>query len=128
MLRRTIALALAGLAVAAPPALASPHWNSQFKYGSATASRDDGGCSLGQGSRAGSLLVTCTGNHQASLVYVFSTRHRAHGRPTYGVSATGRGRLYGSAKVAGHSIRVTLTVCSDSSVELNTVNVSYYTR
>jgi hypothetical protein len=127
MLRRTIALALAGLAVAAPPALASPHWNSQFKNGTATASRDAGGCSFRHGSRAGSLLVTCAPNHQASLVYVFPTRHTAQGRPSYGVSATGWGRLYGSAKVAGDSIRLTLTVGSHSSVDLNTVHVSYYT-
>ena len=127
MLRRTIALALAGLAVAAPPALASPHWNSQFKNGTATASRDAGGCSIGQGSRAGSLLVTCARDHEAALVYVFPTRHTAQGRPSYGVSATGWGRLYGSAKVAGDSIRLTLTVGSHSSVELNTVHVSYYT-
>ena len=127
MLRRTIALALAGLAVAAPPALASPHWNSQFKNGTATASRDAGGCSIDQGSRAGSLLVSCARHHQAVLVYVFPTNHTALGRPSYGVSAAGWGHLYGSAKVAGDSIRLTLTVGSESSVVLNTVHVSYYT-
>lgn len=127
MLRRMIALALAGLAVAAPPALASPHWNSQFENGTATASRDAGGCSIGQGSKAGSLLVTCARHDQAVLVYVFPTRHTAQGRPSYGVSATGWRHLYGSAKVAGHSIRLTLTVGSHSTVELNTVHVSYYT-
>ena len=85
MLRRMIALALAGLAVVAPPALASPHWNSQFKNGTATASRDAGGCSIGQGSRAGSLLVTCARHQEAALVYVFPTGHAAQGRPSYGV-------------------------------------------
>ena len=98
MLRRMIALALAGLAVVAPPALASPHWNSQFKNGTATASRDAGGCSIGQGSRAGSLLVTCARHQEAALVYVFPTGHAAQGRPSYGVSATGWWHLDGSAE------------------------------
>ncbi len=61
-------------------------------------------------------------------MYVFPTGHTAQGRPSYGVSATGWGHLYGSAKVDGNSIRLTLTVGSHSTVQLNTVHVSYYTQ
>jgi hypothetical protein len=128
MLRRMIALALAGLAVAAPPALASPHWNSQVKNGSATASRDAGGCSIGAGSQAGSLLVTCSDHERASLVYVFSTRHSVAGRPTYSIGSTGHAGVWGSARVIGNSVRVTVTVCGDGGAQLNTVSVGYYSR
>ena len=128
MLRRMIALALAGLAVAAPPALASPHWNTQIKNASATASRAAGGCSFDQGSRAGSLLVTCPDNHRATLVYVFATSHSAQGTPMVGVTGFGWARVSRSTKVSSKSIRVTLTVYGDASVQLNTVSVCYYTR
>ena len=47
MLRRiTIALALAGVAIAAPSAFAKSQWNSQMKSATATASRSAGGCTI----------------------------------------------------------------------------------
>jgi hypothetical protein len=126
MLRRMIALAMAGLAVAAPPALASPHWNTQLKIASATASRDPGGCSIGAGSRDGSLLVTCADHQRAKLVYVFSTRHSVMGRSTSSVSSTGGWGVWSSATASGRTIRVTVTVCSDVSTQLDSVSVGYY--
>ena len=128
MLRRMIALALAGLAVAAPPALASPHWNTQIKNASDTASRVAGGCSFDKGSRSGSLLVTCPDNHQATLVYVFTTSHTAQGTPMVGVTGFGWARVSRSSKVGSKSIRVTVTVYGSASIQLNTVSVCYYTR
>ena len=128
MLRRMIALALAGLAVAAPPALASPHWNTQIKNASDTASRVAGGCSFDQGSRAGTLLVTCHDHHTATLVYVFATSRPAQGKAMLGVTGFGAARVYGATKVMSKSIRVTLTISGDASVQLDTVRVSYYTR
>jgi hypothetical protein len=126
MLRRMIALALAGLAVAAPPALASPHWNTQLKNASATASRDAGSCAIGAGSRAGSLLVTCADHERATLVYVFSMKHRVQGRPTASVSATRWWGVWSSATTSGKTIRVTVTVYGDVSTQLNSVTVGYY--
>jgi len=128
MLRRMIALALAGLAVAAPPALASPHWNTQIKNASDTVSRVAGGCSFDNGSRTDSLVVACPDNHRATLVYVFTTSHAPQGKPMVRVAGMGWGRVYDSAKVSGKSIRVTLTVVGYARVQLNTITVSYYTR
>ena len=128
MLRRMIALALAGLAVAAPPALASPHWNTQIKNASDTASRVAGGCSFDTGSHTGSLLVACPDNHRATLVYVFTTSHTPQGTPMVRMAGMGWGRVYDSAKVSGKSIRVTVTVVGYARVQLNTITVSYYTR
>jgi hypothetical protein len=122
-----IALALAGLAVAAPPALASPHWNTQIKNASDTASRVAGGCSFDKGWRTGSLLVTCPDSHRATLVYVFTTSHTAQGTPMVGTTGFGWARVSHSTKVSSRSIRVTLTVYGNGSVQLNTVGVSYYT-
>jgi hypothetical protein len=126
MLRRMIALAMAGLAVAAPPALASPHWNSQLKSASATASRDAGGCSIGAGSQSGSLLVSCADHERATLVYVFSAKRPVQGRPTSSVSSTAGWGVWSSTTVSGKTIRVTVTVCGDVSTQLNTVSVGYY--
>jgi hypothetical protein len=128
MLRRMIALALAGLAVAAPPALASPHWNTQIMNASDTASRAAGGCSFDPGSRAGTVLVTCRDHHTATLVYVFPTSHPAQGTAMVGVTGFGWARVTHSTKVGSKSIRVTLTVSGNASVQLNTVSVCYYTR
>ena len=127
MLRRMIALALAGLVVAAPPALASPRWNSQTKNASATASRVAGGCSFDQGSRPGSVLVNCTGSHQASLVYVFTTTSKAQKSPMLLVSGFGWAHVRRSMQVTSRSIRVTLTISGYAHIQLNTVTVSYYT-
>jgi hypothetical protein len=127
MLRRIIALAMAGLAVAAPPALASPHWNTQLKNASATASRDAGSCAIGAGSRAGSLLVTCADHERATLVYVFSTKHHVQGRPTWSVSANRWSwGVWSSATTSGKTIRVTVTLYGDVSMQLNSVSVGYY--
>ncbi|MGZ4613233.1 MAG: hypothetical protein ACXV1K_08700 [Kineosporiaceae bacterium] len=124
-----IALALAGLAVAAPPALASPHWNTQIKNASDTASRAAGGCSFDQGSRAGSLLVTCPDNHRATLVYMFTTSHTVQGtNPMVRVAGGGWGRVDESAKASGKTIRVTLTVSGHAYIQLSTITVCYYTR
>jgi hypothetical protein len=121
-----IVLAMAGLAVAAPPAFASPHWNSQRKPASATASRDAGKCAISPGSRAGSLLVTCPDYETATFVYVFSTKHEAKGRPMSGVSATRPWGVWGQAKVMGKAIRVTVTVYGGGSTQLDSVSVGYY--
>jgi hypothetical protein len=136
MLRRTIALALAGLAVAAPPALAHSQWNALMTYGADTASRTAGGCSLTPGWYQ-SLIVTCDSRHTATLVYVFAIRHSGHGhggiqgQPTSGVSLRrwghGHADVHSSVKVAGDTLRVTVTV-SDGTIQLNSVNVGYYTH
>lgn len=132
MVRRTIALALAGLALAATPALAGTHWNSQMKDATRTASRSAGGCGIHPGSRSGSLLVTCKGAHTATLVYAFPIGHdRQHpgvqGTPTCGVSREGYARVHGRVRVSGGSLRVTVTV-TRGKARLDTVSVGYYTR
>lgn len=129
MLRRTIALALAGLAMAAPPALADSHWNSQMKDATATASRSAGGCAIKAGLQQGSLLVTCDGRHTATLVYVFPIPHggSVQGTPTSSVSWWGRATVHRSVRVATGALRVTVTVTAGSA-RLDTVSVGYYTR
>jgi hypothetical protein len=127
MLRRMILLAMAGLAVAAPPALASCHWNSQMKNASATASRDPRGCSIGAGAYPGSLLVTCPRHQHASFVYVFSSRHKVEGRASAHISATGWGGASSQINVKHGSVSVTVSVWGPS-VQLNTVSIAYYTR
>jgi hypothetical protein len=127
MIRRTIALALAGLAIAAPPALAKhqAHWHSQMKDATQTASRSDGGCTIKPGSHT-SLLVTCTSRQTATLVYTFPVGHdNVHGTPTSGVCAWGRAEIHRGVKVAGDSLRMTVTV-TDGMAELSSVNVGYY--
>lgn len=131
MVRRTIALALAGLALAATPALAGTHWNSQMKDATQTASRSAGGCGIHPGSRRGSLLVTCGGGHTATLVYTFPLGHhhhnRVHGTPTCGVSRDGNAQVRGHVKVSGSSLKVTVTV-THGKARLDTISVGYYTR
>ena len=97
MFRRTIALALAGLAIAAPPALAHSHWNSQMKDAAQTASRSAGGCTIKAGSWHGSLVVSCDSSHQATLTYGFPIGRSGQGgggiqgTPWCGLSRWGRG-------------------------------------
>jgi hypothetical protein len=129
MLRRMIALAIvAGLAVTAPAALASPHLNLQMKNASATASRAAGGCSIAKGSHPGSLWVTCSGDHRATLTYVFSSARKVQGTPTRSLSYWGDWRhCKSTVKVTGRSLQVTVTVSGRGNVLLNTVSVGYYT-
>ncbi len=132
MLRRTIALALAGLAIAAPPALANHHaqWHSQMKDAPETASRSAGGCTVKPGWHD-SLFVTCDRRHTATFVYVFPISHsgpgpgRIQGTPTSGVSWWGRAAVHRSVKVARSTLRVTVTV-TDGTAQLNSVSVGYY--
>jgi hypothetical protein len=128
MLRRTIALALAGLAMAAPPALADSHWNAQMKDATATASRSAGGCAINAGLRQGSLLVTCDGRHTATLVYVFpiAPGGSVQGTPTSSVSRWGRATVHRSVRVGAGSLKVTVTVTAGSA-RLDSVSVGYYT-
>jgi hypothetical protein len=127
MIRRTIALALAGLAVAAPPALADhhAHWHSQMKASTQTASRSNGGCAVKPGWHY-SLLVTCSSRQTATFVYVFPLGHdHVHGTPTSGVSSWGRAAIHRGVKVAGTTLRMTVTV-TDGMAQLSSVNVGYY--
>jgi hypothetical protein len=126
MIRRTIALALAGLAIAAPPALAHSQWNSQMKNGSDTASRSTGGCTVKAGWHH-SLVVTCNSRHTATFVYAFPIGHggQVHGTPTSGVSSWGRADVHRTVKVSGGMLRVTVTV-TDGMAILYTVSVGYY--
>jgi hypothetical protein len=131
MLRRTIPLALAGLALAAPSALAHSNWNSQMKDATQTASRTAGGCSIKPGWHHGSLFVTCDRRHTATLAYSFPIGHRGsghchvQGKPTSGVSWWGHATVHHSVKVAGDTLRVTVTV-SAGTADLSSVSVGYY--
>jgi hypothetical protein len=125
MLRQTIILAVAGLAIAATPALAACQWHSQMKDGSATSARATGACSVGAGSHAGSLRVTCASHHSASLTYLFAGAHGVKGQPTAGVAAAGGAKVQRTVKVTGSDIEVTVTV-SGGSAQLNSVSVGYY--
>ena len=129
MVRRTIALALAGLAVAAPPALADhhhqPQWHSQMKDAVDTTSRSDGGCTVKAGWHH-TLLVTCNSRQTATFVYVFPLGHdQVHGTPTSGVCSWGRADIHRGVKVAGTTLRMTVTV-TDGMAQLSSVNVGYY--
>ena len=135
MFRRTITLAMAGLALAAPPALADHHhhhaqWHSQMTAGADTASRPAGGCSIKPGWNH-TLLVTCPSRHTATLVYAFPVSHSGHGHgavqgtPTSAVSWWGRAHVHHGVKFAGNTLRVTVTV-TDGTAQLNSVSVGYY--
>jgi hypothetical protein len=132
MLRRTIALALAGLAIAAPPAVADhgAQWHSQMNDGVETAARTAGGCKIAAGWHR-SLVVNCDGKHTATLVYAFPISHSGsgsgtiQGKPTFKVSWWGRADVHGSFRVAGDTLRVTVTV-KGGSAQINSVSVGYY--
>jgi hypothetical protein len=134
MFRRTIAVALAGLAIAAPPALADHHhtqWHSQMKHAAGTASRAAGGCSIKPAWQHGSLLVACRSRQTATLVYVFPIGDggpghcRIQGKPTSGVSTWGHATVHHSVKVARNALRVTLSVTAGTT-DLSSVSVGYY--
>ncbi|HEY2868606.1 MAG TPA: hypothetical protein VGJ11_03810 [Gaiellales bacterium] len=127
MLRRTIALALAGLAIAAPSALAKSHWNSQMKSGTATASRSAGGCTLTNRSH-GTLAVSCNRSDHATLTYSFplSKGSSINGTPWCRVNWAGLAEVHRSCKIVSGTLRVTVTV-TDGSATISTVNVGYYT-
>ena len=133
MFRRTIALALAGMAIAAPPALADHHtqWHSQMKHAADTASRAAGGCSIKPAWQRGSLLVACGRRQTATLVYAFSVGNagpghcRIQGKPTSGVSGWGHATVHHSVRVAGNTLRVTVSVAAGTT-DLSSVSVGYY--
>lgn len=127
MLRRTIALALAGLAIAAPSAFAKSHWNSQMKSASETASRSAGGCRITPHSH-GTLTVSCDRHDQATLTYAFSLGKSSSikGTPWCSVTWVGYAEVHRSWNVASKTLRVTVTV-TDGTATLSTVNVGYYT-
>jgi len=132
MLRKTIGLALAGLAIAAPPALAKSHWNSQWKYATATASRSAGSCAINPGSHQGSLVVACSRGEQATLTYAFPIRSNSgpgrgsiQGKPWCEANWWGYANVAHSCRVSGGTLRVTVTV-KDGTAWLYSVNVGYY--
>jgi hypothetical protein len=125
MFRRSILMAIVGLALAASPALADCQWHSQMKQGTATASRVIGACSARAGSHAGALRVRCRSGHKASLTYLFSGTQRFYGHARVGVDAWGTASLSSVVKVSSSSIRVTVTV-SGGTTQVNSVSVGYY--
>ena len=128
MLRRTtIALALAGLAIAAPSAFAKSHWNSQMTNASATASRSAGGCTITPRSH-GALGLSCNGRDQATLTYAFALKKgvTVKGTPWCDVKWMGLADVHRSCSVVSGALRVTVKV-SDGYAALSTVNVGYYT-
>lgn len=127
MLRRTtIALALAGVAIAAPSAFAKSHWNSQMKSATATESRSAGGCTIT--TPRGKLALSCSGADQATLTYAFPLKKGVtiKGTPWCDVKWSGYAHLHRSCGVVRHALRVTVTV-TDGYALLSTVNVGYYT-
>jgi hypothetical protein len=125
MFRRSILMALVGLALAASPALADCQWHSQMKQGTATTSRDVGtGCSVRPGYHWGSLLVTCSPHHHASLTYLFPGKVYGHAR--VGVDAWGWAKVSNVVKASSSSIQVTLTVAGPGTTQVDSVSVGYY--
>ena len=127
MLRRTtIALALAGLAIAAPSAFARSHWNSQMMNASATASRSAGGCTITPRSH-GVLGVSCDRGDRATLTYAFALKKgvTVKGTPWCSVRWMGYADVHRSCSIVRRTLRVTVTV-SDGYAALSTVNVGYY--
>jgi hypothetical protein len=128
MLRRITLLALAGMALAASPALAECHWNSQMKDASQTASRSPGGCSISAvGSRPGPLSVTCGHREHATLVYSFPIRKGAviTGKPWCGVTSSLP--LTCTWKISRAALLVTIPV-KEGRVRISTISVGYYTK
>jgi hypothetical protein len=128
MFRRMIVLACVGLAVAASPAFADCHWQSQMKHGTATASRALGRCSVRAGSLAGSLRITCPPGRSASLTYLFAGTHDVRGTPAAGIDVSGTARLQSKVTVESSSIRITLTVSGAGVKQVNSVSVAYYSH
>jgi hypothetical protein len=126
MLRRTILLAMVGLAVAATPALASCHWYAQMKNGSATTSRALGKCSVRPGDHHGFVWVTCPSHRSATLTYVFASTDKVKGQPRAGIAAWGDAKVGSAVTVTGSSIRVTVTVSGAGTTEVAFVSVGYY--
>jgi hypothetical protein len=126
MFRRSILMAMVGLALAASPALADCQWHSQMKHATATASRVVGGCTLHAGSDAGSLRVKCPSGHKASLTYLFSGTHKVYGQPRAGIDASGTATLNSKLKVSSSSIQITLTVSGAGSTQVDSVSIGYY--
>lgn len=130
MLRRMITLALAGLAIAAPPALASSHWHwtSRMQDATAAASRSPGGCTINPGWRQGSLVVSCSRGQKATLSYAFPLgKGGIQGTPWCGVALWGAADVKHTWRVSGGTLRVTVTV-TNGMVQLYTVGVGYYTH
>ena len=125
MFRRSILMAIVGLALAASPALADCQWHSQMKQGTTTASRVMGACSARAGSHAGSLRVRCPSGHKASLTYLFSGTHNVYGHARIGVDAWGSAKLSSLLRVSSSSIRVTVTV-SGGTTQVDSVSIGYY--
>jgi hypothetical protein len=127
MFRRSILMATVGLALLASPALASCHWHSQMKLGTATASRNVGkGCSVRAGSHWGSLWVTCSPKHHASLTYLFSGTRKVYGQARVGIDAWGTAKLTNVVKASSSSIQVTVTVSGSGTTLVDSVSVGYY--
>jgi len=127
MLRRTtIALALAGLAIAAPSAFAKSQWNSQMMTASATASRSAGGCTIAPRSHGG-LGVSCDRGDHATLTYAFALQKgvTVKGTPWCDVRWWGFADVHRSCSVVGRTIRMTVTA-TNGYAALSTVNVGYY--
>jgi hypothetical protein len=126
MFRRSLVLALIGLAVTASPALADYWWHSHMQEGSATASRTPGKCSIRAGGDPGSLRITCPSNHNASFTYLFPDSHGVHGHLRVGTDGWGTAKLTSAAKIDGSSIRVTLTVSGSGTRQVDSVSIGYY--
>jgi hypothetical protein len=126
MLRRPRALAAVALAVTASPALASVQWHSQMKYGSDTASRSAGGCTISPGWLPHSLRIDCPSHHHATLTYAFTCHDGVNQTPRVGVYGYGSS-IRSQVSVGTKTIRVTLTV-SGSRSQVNSVGVGYYSK
>ena len=127
MLRRiTIALALAGVAIAAPSAFAKSQWNSQMKSATATASRSAGGCTIT--TPDGKLAVSCSRDDRAVLTYAFPLKEGVtiKGTPWCDVKWMGYADVHNRCSVVSQTLRVTVTV-ADGYASFSTVNVGYYT-
>jgi hypothetical protein len=134
VLRRIIALSTFVLALTAAPAFAHPHAHSQGKgpfhlytqmaSGSATTSREAGGCTFSDAPHD-SLTVSCTGRAQATLVYTFQSSRPVHGQAMGWASAWGGAHASATSKGSGHTIRLTVSVWGGTTT-LGSVCVSYY--
>lgn len=119
-------LATVVLALSAAPAFAhTVTLHTQTASGSATSSRQSGGCRFTAGSH-GSLVVSCSGREKATLVYTFSSgSYAVHGTPMGWPYAQGRADVDTSTTASGRTIRLTVTVARGSAT-ISSVCVSYY--